>query len=48
MSENTISEVTGLQSAPDDLSPLEPVTNPVKCGDCYATYNMDGDVFKHQ
>jgi hypothetical protein len=41
MSNNTLAEVVGLQSANDDLSPLDPLTDPVVCGGtyCASTYS---------
>jgi hypothetical protein len=43
MSDNTISEVMGLQSAPDDLTPLDPLSNPEVCGGtyCHSTYSSN-------
>jgi hypothetical protein len=41
MPNNTTAEVVGLQSANDDLSPLDPLTDPVVCGGtyCASTYS---------
>jgi len=42
MPTNTMAEITGLQSAPDDLSPLDPLADPVKCGGTYCQTNYSG------
>jgi hypothetical protein len=44
MSNNTMAEIAGLQSNPDDLSPLDPIGAPVVCGGTYCASNYSDKV----